>query len=71
MRIKIASVGEPILRDAARPLRPDEVWLDLPLLKAPKEIPPMRYSMVWHHASTAIRSTSGSKKLRQMFPHSA
>jgi hypothetical protein len=22
--------------------------LDLPRLKAPKEIPPIRYSMVWH-----------------------
>lgn len=25
MRIKIASVGEPVLRDAARPLRPEEI----------------------------------------------
>jgi peptide deformylase len=25
MRIKIASVGEPLLRDAARPLRPEEI----------------------------------------------
>ena len=25
MRIKIASVGEPVLRDPARPLRPEEI----------------------------------------------
>ena len=25
MRIKIATVGEPVLRDAARPLRPEEI----------------------------------------------
>lgn len=28
MRIKIASVGEPVLRQAARPLRPDEIGSD-------------------------------------------
>jgi DNA-binding transcriptional LysR family regulator len=46
--IRVLEATDLVLTMPARIVEPTLTAIDFPLLKAPKELPRIRYSMVWH-----------------------
>ncbi|MFL6302947.1 MAG: LysR family transcriptional regulator [Candidatus Sulfotelmatobacter sp.] len=66
--IRMLETTDLVLTMPARIAEPMLALLDLPRLKAPKEIPPIRYSMVWHpRFDSDLLHAWLREKVRQIF----